>query len=178
MRKTLLTVFLGLGSLSADTLTLRDGTRVEGTLLSASGTSITFIDSRGARRSYNVSNVEELAFGEASTSRSRTEPELDATRGTDLVARLNEDIGRAMERSTLSSRQRQMLQDARSTLTAAAEDLRENRTIDRRQVRTALDNVRYVMNGSGIQESDRQAVLDDIQQLRGQVRELNNNPSR
>ena len=179
MRKTLLTALLGFSTLSADTLTLRDGTRIEGTLSSASGSTITFVDSRGDRRNYNVANVEELAFGEAANSRSRTaEPELDSTRGTDLIARLNDDVGRAMERSTLSSRHRQMLEDARNTLTAAADDLRAQRAIDRRELRTALDNIRYVMNGSAVQANDRQAVLDDIQQLRGQIRDLNNSRSR
>jgi acyl carrier protein len=173
LKKTSLAVLFGFGALSADTLTLRDGTRIDGTLLRATERTITFVDSRGDRRDYNLANIEELAFGETDSSRSRTEPGLDSTGSVDLIYRLNEDIGTALDRSTLSDKQKELLEAARMVLNTAAEDLRDNRKPNAREVRRALDNARYVMNGSGVRAQDRRAVLDDIQQLRNQHSELN-----
>jgi hypothetical protein len=183
MIRVLLCMVLGFGLLPADTLLLRNGSRIDGTLLNATRRTITFVDSRGDSRSYNVSDVEELVFGDSNSSADRSRTEGSARTGTtlDLMNRLIADIGDIVNHSKLSTQQRQILEDARSVLSGAAADLQENRSVNARDVRRALDNIRYVMNGSDIRAQDRRAVLDDIDMLRDQNRNFgrsNRNRSR
>jgi hypothetical protein len=174
MRKTILSLLVAAGALSADTLILRDGSRINGTLLSADARTVSFVDARGERRSYNVTNVEEIAFGAAetsSTTRARTEMPVATPIGSDEFSRLYDDVTRVMERSNLSVRQREMLDDARAVIRRSANDLRENRQVDSRSMRLALNNVRYVMNATTINGQDRRLILDDLDRIRDQYPE-------
>ncbi len=83
---------------SADTLVMRDGTRVPGTVVSVSARTITFKDSSGVSRRYNASQVDALEFTPASepaaaagtTGSSRRLEILPS--GTELTVRTAEDI--------------------------------------------------------------------------------------
>ncbi|HYP08296.1 MAG TPA: hypothetical protein VER03_18830 [Bryobacteraceae bacterium] len=176
MRKTLLPMLLAIGTLSADTLILRDGSQVNGTMLSANGRTMSFIDVDGRRRDYSITNVREVHFGDTEFSgmRSRTEnTEMASATTVDLVSRLTDNVLNVMERSTLSARQRTMLQDATNVLGRAGHDLRENLSVNnRREVQMALDNVRYVMNSTAVKPADRRIVLQDIAQLRAKYPEF------
>ena len=174
MRKTIVSMLVAAGALSADTLILRDGSRIDGTMLSADGRTVSFVDARGDRRSYNVTNVEEIEFGAPSTSSMRSRTEMPATTpmGGDHFTRLHDDVSRVMERSNLSAQQRDMLDQARTVLTRTASDLRDNRQVDRRDVRLALNNIRYVMNATTINSQDRRLILDDIDRIRDQYPEF------
>ena len=174
MRKTVLSMLVAAGALSADTLTLRDGSRINGTMLSADGRTVSFVDARGDRRSYTVANVDEITFGpaESSSTRSRTDMPVGTIAGLDYFTRLQEDLGRVMERSNFSMRQREMLDDARNVLSRTANDLNNNRQVERRDVRLALNNVRYVMNATSVNAQDRRLILDDIDRIREQYPEF------
>ena len=83
---------------SADTLILKNGTRVPGTVVSVAARTITFEDASGVSRRYNATQVSGLEFAPASqhhaaigtsgsTRRLETLP-----RGTELTVRTSEDI--------------------------------------------------------------------------------------
>jgi hypothetical protein len=169
MRNIILFAFIAVAS--ADTLVLKDGAQLEGTMVSASTRTITFVDSVGQKREYDVSAIQEIRF-ERDTSDSRNRTQAPAT-AWETIDRLNDDIARAVERSSLSLRQRQLLDEAQTVLTRAARDLRDNKNPKNKEVRRALDNVRYVMNSPSVRTQDRRAVLDGIAQLREQHKDFN-----
>ena len=177
MHKTVLSMLLAAGALSADTLILRDGSRVTGTMLSANERTMSFVAADGRRRDYSITNVQEVMFGdtEFGSTRARTDGTTAMPTGTtvDLVQRLADNIDRSMEGANLSDRQRTMLEDARNVLSRAGHDMRENLSLsNRREVQTALDNVRYVMNSTAIRAADRRVVLADISELRAKYPEF------
>jgi len=61
----------------ADTLVLRDGTRIEGTVLAIAGRTITFRHADGASRRYPTSRIDSLEFFSAD----RENPRAAKTRG-------------------------------------------------------------------------------------------------
>ena len=79
---------------SADTLVMRDGTRVNGTVVGIDGRTIMFRLADGVTRRYTTSQVEALEF----TSAERENPQamgtrrLEAPAGTELVVRTVETI--------------------------------------------------------------------------------------
>jgi len=81
---------------SADTLILRDETRVAGTVLGIAAQTITFKDTSGVSRRYSINEVAALEF--TSESRRNVEGSADDRRldtlpsGTELVVRTVEDI--------------------------------------------------------------------------------------
>jgi hypothetical protein len=85
---------LGAAVASADTLVLRDGTRVQGTVESIAARTITFRDANGTSRRYPTTLVEALEFFSAD----RVNPHavnsrrLQAPAGTELVVRTVETI--------------------------------------------------------------------------------------
>jgi hypothetical protein len=155
MRKLIL--FASVALACADTLTLKNGSRIEGTMLSANDRTISFVENDGSRHDYEIDKIREIRFG-----RSPSDP----------IGRLNDRISETMEHTTFSARQRQMLDDARAVLIKAGDDLRANRKANGRDVRKALDNVRYVMNSSAVRLQDRRAVLDDIAEVREQHKDF------
>lgn len=180
MKKTILSALLAFGALSADTLVLRDGSRINGTMLSANERTMSFVDADGRRRDHSITTVQEVMFGdtEFGTSRTRTEGSMPTATTVDLIQRLTDNIDRSMERATLSARQHDMLEDARNVLGRAGSDMRENLSLsNRREVQTALDNVRYVMNSTAIRAADRRAVLADITELRAKYPEFAGTPA-
>jgi hypothetical protein len=182
MKKTVLSILLAFGALSADTLILRDGTRINGTMLSANERTMSFVGEDGRRRDHSITNVQEVTFGdtEFGTTRTRTTGGTAMPTGTsvDLVTRLTDNIDNTMQRATLTSRQRTMLEDARNVLTRAGHDMRENLSLsNRREIQTALDNVRYVMNSTSIRAADRRVVLADIAELKAKYPEFSGSSS-
>ena len=67
---------------SADTLVLRDGTRIEGTVLAIAGRTITFRHADGASRRYPTSRIDSLEFFSAD----RENPRAAKARGLDTPA--------------------------------------------------------------------------------------------
>jgi hypothetical protein len=100
MKKFVIVAAMSLGVLvlaavaSADTLVLRDGTRVPGTVVGITGRTITFRDANGTSRRYPTAQVDSLEF----LSADRTNPRavnnrrLQAPAGTELVVRTVETI--------------------------------------------------------------------------------------
>ena len=80
--------------LSADTLVLRDGSRVEGTVLAIAGRTITFRHGDGVVRRYPTSQVNSLEFFSADRENPRAvnARRLEAPAGTELVVRTVETI--------------------------------------------------------------------------------------
>lgn len=74
---------------SADTLVLRDGSRIEGTVLAIAGRTITFRHADGASHRYPTSRVNSLEFFSADRDNPRAAKvrSLEATAGTELVVR-------------------------------------------------------------------------------------------
>jgi hypothetical protein len=79
---------------SADTLIMRDGTRVEGIVTGIAGRTITFRHADGVSRRYPTSRVASLEFFSADRANPRAASgrRLDAPAGTELVVRTIETI--------------------------------------------------------------------------------------
>ena len=79
---------------SADTLIMRDGTRVEGTVVGIAARTITFRHADGVSRRYPTSQVEALEFlsAERANPRAVSDRRLEAPAGTQLVVRTVEMI--------------------------------------------------------------------------------------
>ena len=79
---------------SADTLVMRDGSRVEGTVLAIAGRTITFQHADGVSRRYPTSRVQSLEFISADRANPRAVNgrRLEAPAGTELVVRTVETI--------------------------------------------------------------------------------------
>ena len=79
---------------SADTLIMRDGTRVQGTVVGIAGRTITFRHADGVSRRYPTSEVEALEFVSADRANPRavSARRLEAPAGTELVVRTVERI--------------------------------------------------------------------------------------
>jgi hypothetical protein len=79
---------------SADTLIMRDGTRVEGTVVGIAGRTITFRHADGVSRRYPTSQIEALEFVSAERANPRAvgSHRLEAPSGTELVVRTVETI--------------------------------------------------------------------------------------
>ncbi len=100
MRRIIIAAAMGLCVVSlaavsfADTLVMRDGTRVEGTVVSLTGRTITFRHADGVARRYTTTQVESLDFlsAERANPRARSGRGLEAPAGTELVVRTVETI--------------------------------------------------------------------------------------
>jgi hypothetical protein len=83
---------------SADTLILKDGTRVPGRVVSVAARTITFEDASGVSRRYNANQVDALEFTSASQQNAAVGTSGSSRRlvmlpsGTDLTVRTSEDI--------------------------------------------------------------------------------------
>jgi len=79
---------------SADTLILRDGTRIPGTVVGIAARTITFRHNDGVSRRYTTSQVESLEFlsAERANPRAVREHSLEAPSGTELLVRTVETI--------------------------------------------------------------------------------------
>jgi hypothetical protein len=79
---------------SADTLILRDGTRLDGTMTGIAGRTITFRHADGASRRYPTSQVASLEFFSADRANTRATSGrlIEAPAGTELVVRTIETI--------------------------------------------------------------------------------------
>jgi hypothetical protein len=79
---------------SADTLVMRDGSRIEGTVLAIAGRTITFRHADGVSHRYPTSQVDSLEFFSADRENPRAvnARRLEAPAGTELVVRTVETI--------------------------------------------------------------------------------------
>jgi hypothetical protein len=152
-----------------DTVVMVDGTQYEGTLQRATSTSITILGEGGKERTFETRDVRELKFGSGtSAAPSGTAARTSSSRSTSLdrtgqLNKLRDDVQRAMENAKLTDEQRETLTDANGTLREAA---KVNTNLTNRELRMALDNIRYVFNSQAFPAQDRQAVLDDLKLLR------------
>ena len=149
---------------SADTLVLKDGTTHQGTFVSGTSRRITFVDESGRQRAYDVTQVQEVAFGNSTTEMPRdTVVDLSAA-----VSALRDDIRNAMANVTLNYDDRQALNRISETLRAAAVDRRDGTIdyVDRRDVREALRDLQGFLDRGVFREQDRQRIAADMQQVR------------
>jgi hypothetical protein len=83
---------------SADSLILRDGTRISGRVVSVAARTITFEDASGVQRRYNADQVDALEFRSTSQPNTAVGTTLSSRRfetlpsGTELTVRTSEDI--------------------------------------------------------------------------------------
>ena len=79
---------------SADTLFMRDGSRIQGTVLAIAGRTITFQHADGASHRYPTSRIQSLEFfsAERENPRAARARRLEAPAGTELVVRTVETI--------------------------------------------------------------------------------------
>ena len=71
-----------------------------------------------------------------------------------------------MYNSNLTSDQRSTLEDTRRVLDRASNDSRNGYTVNYRDVRSALMNVRSLLNSDAFSAADRDRLLSDFDQLR------------
>jgi hypothetical protein len=141
----------------ADTVVMRDGSRHDGTFVSGTSRTITFVEQNGARRNFDMRDVAELRFG-TSTPQSAQGSTGSYQDTTSAVSRLRSSIDAAITNGSLTNRERRMLEDASATLGEAPSE-------NSREMRMALDNIRTVMRSSNVQATDRDRVLADIRDL-------------
>jgi hypothetical protein len=115
MRKLLMFAAAGLlliwlsGHLRADTVVMKDGTRVSGTLISATAQTITLKDAHGVLHRYKKNQIDTLEFSTVQTKSSQPPSALRRLEvvpaGTELVIRTNETIDSsvAKENQTFSA---------------------------------------------------------------------------
>lgn len=197
MSKLLLTALILIPSFTfADTVIMRDGSQHTGTFLQGTSRVVTIVDSAGARRTFNVRDIQQVSFGDQVYSNNSNAYGSPNTNGNyapnvngnydsagnytvdsiSLVSRLRQDMSNAMNNANLTDAQYQRLQDASETLRLAAENRTYAFDVNARNVRLALDNIAAGFNTNSFNANDRQTVLDDIRQLR-QVRPgYSNNP--
>lgn len=178
MKRILLAFSLLGGSLLADTLVLTDGTRYTGTFLGGTARSITFMQrDTGTRQSYDIRNVREVMFGTNTASVFGSDPyyngnttntTADHDRET-LLRRLQDGVVTAMNNNNLSSAQRRMLNNSLMTLrTALNTQVNSEDYSNLRDLRRAVEDIRYVANSGALRAEDRNNLLDTIDQLRDQ----------
>jgi hypothetical protein len=172
---------------SADTVIMRDGRTYDGTFISGNSRQITLVDRSGVRRQMQVSDIQELRFGSGSvnndyrnSSRNRTVDNgsvFGSNNGSynsntttvdeaGMLSRIREDLRSAMYNSNLTSDQRSTLEDTRRVLDRASNDSRNGYTVNYRDVRSALMNVRSLLNSDAFSAADRDRLLSDFDQLR------------
>jgi hypothetical protein len=158
--------------LNADTLVMKDGSRYTGTFISGNSRNITFRTDNGTRRTYNIANVQELAFGDSligSTNDPAPRQYTDMERA-EMLNRLRADVQTAINNGNLTARERRSADDALATLRDAAENRRDGYSVDSREVRLAMDNLRTLLDSNSIRPEDRDRLREDLNQLRAMRR--------
>jgi hydroxypyruvate isomerase len=85
------------------------------------------------------------------------------------LSKLRSDVKIAMDNATdLTGEQRQILSHARERLRSTASN---------REIRTAMDNIRFIANGGAFRPHDKQTVLSDIKHLR-EYRMMDSGPAK
>jgi hypothetical protein len=80
---TCLLVALGLSSAWGGTLKLKNGTEITGTLVSATADTVVIRDDRGTERTFNMSEVESMNFGDSNASPARSSTVNDSSASSD-----------------------------------------------------------------------------------------------
>lgn len=177
--------------LSADTLTLKNGTRFRGTFNTGNSAQISFTEYSGNRRNIDLQDVLELRFGNDragdpvgrplvapgygrngqanpdvyrdGAGRNPPQQPLASSVMVEDLDRLQADLQGAMDNNDLTDDQRQSLDDSRATLRAAAQQSRNGRPVNQRNVRLALDSIRNA--SSRMQRQDRDVLNEDIRRV-------------
>ena len=156
-------------SLLADTVIMKDGSRYRGTFLRGTARQITITDDRGGRRDIDLINVSQIYFGDSydrNRSEYRDNPNNNNRDVTAAVARLQEDIRNALNTRGMMPAQRDSLERANSQLVTALNRYSAGARIDMPAVRSALADVRYVVDNGNLNPNDRQRLSDDLEQVR------------
>lgn len=82
-----MTLIAAVPLLAADTITLRDGSRRFGTLVSSTGREITFDEESGVRRRYNITQVRSIEFDTSATSSTTSRTGTYADRANTVAVR-------------------------------------------------------------------------------------------
>jgi hypothetical protein len=86
---------------------------------------------------------------------------------TELLRRLEGDLGRAMSNATLSEGQTKKLTQAREILAESAASKRPNDRYERNLLQSAVKDVQSAFkNKKAFRAADRQAVLDDLERIK------------
>jgi len=96
----------------------------------------------------------------------QTQSSTNASPANDLE-RLQSDLQSAMGNNNLYDDQRQSLQDSSAVLTTASQQARNNRPLNQRAVRLALDSIRNAANT--FSQQDRDNLSDDIRRVNAAV---------
>ena len=149
---------------AADTLIMRDGSRLDGTFVTGTSRTLTFVDHTGARRNFDLRDVREIQFATGTTP-------TDVTTGTrtdderrQLLTRVRDDVRAAMDRVTLTNYQRTRVRADLQVLDRAIDEAREGANVSTREVRDALESIRQL--SSVFAEQDRVAIRDNIRDVR------------
>jgi len=171
---------------SADTLILKNGTRFRGTFNTGNSVQISFTEYSGNRQSINLSDVQEIRFGNdregnpgplpVNPGYGRNDQAPEDQRGLlrqpnsvtlQDLDRIQSDLQGAMDNNNLSDSQRQRLDDSSATLQAAAQQFRDGRPINQRNVRVALESIRTAANR--MQRQDRDVLNEDIRRVSASI---------
>ncbi|MDQ6677831.1 MAG: hypothetical protein M3Z09_11100 [Acidobacteriota bacterium] len=182
----------------ADVLTMKDGTRFNGTFVSGNSNTINFTEYNGNRQTLNMFDVQELRFGNERDSSQvrgdfgnapggynrnpgndngpgRAANSVDSQRDynrngpvssgsmADALDQLQLDIQAALDHANLSDDQRQSLTDSSVTLRNIAQQSRNGRPVNDRNLRLAIGAVRSATQR--MQPQDRDTLMNDIQRL-------------
>ncbi len=174
---------------SADTLILKNGTRFRGTFNTGNSVQISFTEYSGNRQNINLSDVQEIRFGNdregnpgpvpVNPGYGRNDQAPEDQRGLlrqpnsvtlQDLDRIQSDLQGAMDNNNLSDSQRQRLDDSSATLQAAAQQFRDGRPINQRNVRVALESIRTAANR--MQRQDRDVLNEDIRRVSASITAL------
>lgn len=182
MRKYLLTFAAMVPMvLSADTIVFRDGTRQDGTLVSANSRQVVFADQNGYRHTYNVQNVEQLTFGSGSyagyNSDNRYSNNGNGNSNVDqrqAVARMRQDLQGILNNYDLGASDQSRIQRIISQLRTVESDAQNGSGdwVDRADMRTAMRDLREIVSSNMFEDEDNQMLRNDMAQLRDVNREM------
>jgi hypothetical protein len=176
-------------TLVADTLILRDGTRLDGTYLGGTARQVNFLErNNNSRRTIDVRDVREVMFGTDTTSMgsnsgsgwgtgsgTNTQTNAGSWDRFESLRRLHDSVLNVMNTTRLSANHRQLLNNAvnimRTTLDSGSTD---DRAI-MRDLRRPFDDIRFVANSGALRAEDRTILLDTIEQIRTSNRQDRSN---
>ena len=143
-------------AMEADTVIMKDGSRYTGTFVRGTSRMITITDTSGQRRDLDLTNVQELQFGNGAASTGDV---------SYTVGRLQNDLRDAVDNGRMDTRDRSTLQRASERLRVALDNYNTGSRVDMQEVRNVLADVRSIVNNSRLDDRTRQRLTDDLQQV-------------
>ncbi len=89
-----------------------------------------------------------------------------AQKRREAILQLRDDVSTAMSHATLTEKETQKLDHCRQTLLLAAQSGKMRKAVTRRDLDGAVKDIEKALNTSPFQTGDRDAVREDIVQLR------------